>query len=242
MNTIMLKIAICDDDKSDLKNTYHIVRDYFSKSSIEYSIKSYNNSKDLIKDADDFQILFLDIELQNENGINVAHSINKINNNYKLFLVSNYNEYLKDGYRVKADRYFTKPIDQDEFDMDMDDVLKDFRLQNSYIIDQKVCKGKIMIKDILYIEILARKTYVHTKTSKYVTNYTLSYWKEVLKDYCFSQPHKSFFVNLQNIEDYDNHQIYIYNDVVEEREIIPITRFYKENFIQTYIAFVCKNI
>ncbi|MEI3401927.1 MAG: LytTR family transcriptional regulator DNA-binding domain-containing protein [Clostridia bacterium] len=139
----------------------------------------------------------------------VAHEINKMNNNYKLCLVSNYSEYLKDGYRVKADRYFTKPIDQNEFDMDMDDILKDFILENSYIIDTKVCKEKIMIKDILYVEILARKTYVHTKTNKYVTNYTLLHWKEVLKDYYFSQPHKSFYVNLQNIDDYDNHQIYL---------------------------------
>lgn len=242
MNTIMLKIAICDDNKSDLKNTYHIVRDYFSRSDIEYSIKLYNNPNDVIEDAIDFQMLFLDIELQNVNGIKIANEINKINYNYKLFLVSNYNEYLKDGYRVKADRYFTKPIDQNEFKMDMDDVLNEFLLQDSYIIDTKVCKEKIMIKDILYVEILARKTYLHTKTGKYATNYTLLYWKEALKEYCFSQPHKSFYVNLQNIKDYDNHKICVYNDIVEEKEFIPISRFYKEKFIQTYITFVNKNI
>ncbi|MEI3401926.1 MAG: hypothetical protein V8R51_06315, partial [Clostridia bacterium] len=48
---VMLEIAICDDNKNDLKNTYHIVKNYFSRSGIEYVIKLYNNPEDAIKDA-----------------------------------------------------------------------------------------------------------------------------------------------------------------------------------------------
>lgn len=236
----MLKIAICDDSKDDLKTTYKIVEKYFSATDIEFNIDVFQEPLELIQKSKEFNLIFLDIELGNENGLKIAKEINQINKNYKLILISNYCEYLQDGYRVKADRYFVKPINQSEFNMDMDDVLKDYINANAYIFDTKVCKSKIYIKDILYIERLSRKTYLYTKKETYVVNYTLLYWKELLNDYKFVQCHKSFYVNMYNIKDYDHNNIYIWENGNEY--IVPISRFYKDEFIKKYTYYISENM
>lgn len=233
-----IKIAICDDNEKDIIVTYEIVKKFFESMNIDFEINLFTSAKQLLNKATNYQMIFLDIELKNANGIEIAKHINHMNHEYKLFLVSGHKEYLKDGYKVKAERYFTKPIDYDEFHIDMQEVIQDYIRNSSFILDPKVVKQKIYIKDILYVEILARKTYLHTKNKTYTTPYTLSYWKDVLQSYCFSQSHKAFYVNLQNVEDCNHKEIYMN----EEKNPIPLSRFYKESFINDYICFISDNI
>ncbi|RGB64970.1 MULTISPECIES: LytR/AlgR family response regulator transcription factor [unclassified Amedibacterium] len=234
----MIKIAICDDNEKDITITNEIVKKFFESSNIDFEIRLFTSARDLLNNAASYQMIFLDIELKDANGIEIAKHINHMNYEYKLFLVSGHTEYLKDGYKVKAERYFTKPIDYNEFKIDMQEVIQDYIRNSSFILDPKVVKQKIYIKDILYVEILARKTYLHTKNKTYITPYTLSYWKDVLQPYCFSQSHKAFYVNLQNVEDYNHQEIYMN----QQQSTIPLSRFYKDHFIDDYIHFISNNI
>lgn len=236
----MINIAICDDDEDDIKSTNKIVVDFFEYKNLEYKIDLYQSAKELLNNVEKYSMIFLDIELQEENGIEVAKEINKKNFNYKLFLVSNFTEYLKDGYRVKADRYFTKPIDYNEFIIDMQEVISDYILNSSFIFDTKIAKQKIYIKDILYVEILARKTYLHTKQGTFSTPYTLLYWINCLENFNFSQSHKSFLINLQNVEDYNHHDVFISD--LKDKISVPLSRYYKENFIEEYINYISETI
>lgn len=234
----MIKIAICDDNEKDITITNEIVKKFFELSNIDFEIRLFTSARDLLNNAASYQMIFLDIELKDANGIEIAKHINHMNYEYKLFLVSGHTEYLKDGYKVKAERYFTKPIDYNEFKIDMQEVIQDYIRNSSFILDPKVVKQKIYIKDILYVEILARKTYLHTKNKTYITPYTLSYWKDVLQPYCFSQSHKAFYVNLQNVEDYNHQEIYMN----QQQSTIPLSRFYRDHFINDYIHFISNNI
>ena len=234
----MIKIAICDDNEKDITITNEIVKKFFESSNIDFEIRLFTSARDLLNNAASYQMIFLDIELKDANGIEIAKHINHMNYEYKLFLVSGHTEYLKDGYKVKAERYFTKPIDYNEFKIDMQEVIQDYIRNSSFILDPKVVKQKIYIKDILYVEILARKTYLHTKNKTYITPYTLSYWQDVLQPYCFSQSHKAFYVNLQNVEDYNHQEIYMN----QQQSTIPLSRFYKDHFIDDYIHFISNNI
>lgn len=234
----MIKIAVCDDNFEDIKSTCRVIEKFFNSKMLEFSIDFFYNSNALIKDVDKYNLIFLDIELGQENGIEVAKSINKLNIDYKLFLVSNHPEYFKDGYRVKAERFFTKPINYEEFIMDMHDVIEDFILKKSFFFDPKISKKNIYINDVLFVEILARKTYLHTRKATYVTPYTLSYWIDTFENYSFSQSHKAFLVNLQNLSNYNFHEVFI----IDYKLSIPLSRFYKENFINDYMNFLSNSI
>ena len=232
-----IKIAICDDNLSEANETKQALINFFNDFNIKYQITVYTTGKELLKHYKNYDIIFVDIQLKNENGIEIAKIMNNSNHSYKLFLVSNFSGYFKDGFRVNAERYFTKPINQLEFNNDMSDVLKDYIYNSMFIFDEKISKSKIYIKDIQYVEILQRKTYLCTILNKFISNYSLSYWKNEFSNLGFSQTHKAFYVNLNNVKNYDSKNIYMDNG-----KVIPLSRFYKAKFIEEYNIFLSNKI
>lgn len=53
--------------------------------------------------------------------------------------------------------------------------------------------------EILYIAIEYRKSVLYLTDRKIETNYHIDYWKRVLNNKCFAQPHYSYIVNLNYV-------------------------------------------
>lgn len=53
--------------------------------------------------------------------------------------------------------------------------------------------------EILYIAIEDRKSVIYLTDRKIETNYHIDYWKRVLNDKCFAEPHYSYIVNLNYV-------------------------------------------
>lgn len=60
----------------------------------------------------------------------------------------------------------------------------------------RVCPG-----EILYIAIENRKSVMYLTDRKIETNYHIDHWKSVLNANCFAQPHYSYIVNLNYVEE-----------------------------------------
>ena len=74
---------------------------------------------------------------------------------------------------------------------------------NSGIIVQKCNKDicRIHLHEILYIAIEDRKSVLHLTDRKIETNYRLDHWKGILDMKVFAQPHYSFIVNLNYVDE-----------------------------------------
>lgn len=55
--------------------------------------------------------------------------------------------------------------------------------------------------EILYIAIEDRKSVLYLKDRKIETNYHIDYWKDILSQKCFAQPHYSYIVNLNYVNE-----------------------------------------
>lgn len=55
--------------------------------------------------------------------------------------------------------------------------------------------------EILYIAIEDRKSVLYLKDRKIETHYSMEHWKEVLDEKSFAQPHYSYLVNLNYVEE-----------------------------------------
>lgn len=64
------------------------------------------------------------MEIHNEKGIDLGLELNKINHNCRIVITTSYSKYAIDGYKIHADRYFIKPINQLEFNLEMRAVIK----------------------------------------------------------------------------------------------------------------------
>ena len=120
---------------------------------IDYEITICKSSDFLLKNINQFEILFLDIELDKENGIELSYDT-------QIIITSNFTKYLIDGYKICSTRYILKPIKQTIFNIEMEDVINNSFNKYLDFIDKKICNQKIYYKDILFIEFTSRKTHL----------------------------------------------------------------------------------
>ncbi len=65
--------------------------------------------------------------------------------------------------------------------------------------NKDICR--IYPHQIIYIAIEERKSVLHLTDRKIETHYSMDYWKKVLDEKIFAQPHYSYMVNLSYVEE-----------------------------------------
>lgn len=233
-----MKILIYDDSKEDVISLCQCLESFFKSRDYDYKIDICANTEFLFKNLSNYDLLFLDIELNDENGIAIGLRIREFNNDIKIIIVSNYQKYLIDGYKVHADRYFIKPISQREFNIDFENVVTNHFQNYEGFYDENLSVKKIYYKEILYIDFFNRKSRIHFLNSKIiVTPYSLKHWESLINNKSFSKSHKSFIINLQHISAFTKTDIILINE-----ELIPLSRSYKKEFNLDYLNYLQKGV
>lgn len=104
----MLNVLIIDDDLKDSKDLEKLCIHYFNKRNIDHKISielKLNENLDIFSNVD---ILFLDVEIGNDNGIEFSKKLRKVYPELMIIITSKYSQYLIDGYSIDAKRYFLK--------------------------------------------------------------------------------------------------------------------------------------
>ena len=234
----MINILIIEDNENDRRILKDLISDFLEAVYIEYKIKW---SKSIINDMNlfyNFDILFLDIEIGDENGIDYAKKIRESHPDILMIIISNYPQYLIDGYTIEAKRYFLKPIDKTTFEIEMKNVLLTSFKQSFGFYDPKISRGKIKYYQIYYVEFLDRVSNIHLFNNTILkTPYSLKHWIEILSDKGFSQPYRSFIVNLNYVSGFtsDGRDIILINN-----EKIPLSKNYKKSFEEEYYKYLSR--
>ena len=226
----MINVLIYDDNQKDIEHLSKCLYKFFEKKELQYQINICEGREDLLQKIKQSDLLFLDMEINGESGIDLGLELQNMNHDCRIIITTNYSKYAIDGYKIHADRYFIKPINQAEFDLEMDAVIKRFIKHTIGFYDKNISDHKIYIKDILYIEFTNRKSIIHKLDGKnVVTTCTLKYWYDKLNEYGFAYPYKAFLVNLEYISAFNKNEIILVNG-----ETIPLSRHYKKEFDQKY--------
>lgn len=89
---------------------------------------------------------------------------------------------------------------------------------------------KVHLPDISFIQADADYTELNVKGKKVLSSEPLRYWLDTLPADRFVQVHKSYIVNVADIEKVAGNQVYL-----SEGAVIPIGRAYKEDFINRFV-------
>lgn len=228
----MIDILIIEDDEEQKNDLVNLIKKLFNQQCLEYDIKWASK---LFKNFDilnNFDIIFLDVEIDNGNGIEFAKKFRESNPDLLIIITSQFPQYLINGYSIDAKRYFLKPIDQKIFEIEMTNVLTSSFKKQLGFYDPKIASFKIFYNNILYVEFVDRVTMIHfTNGSVLRCQYNLKYWIEKLKNYSFSQPYRSYIVNLDYVSGFtfDGRDI-----IMSNNERIPISKHFKKDFEELY--------
>jgi len=234
----MVTIATCDDDLIYLAQIAKYLSELADEQKLRY--ETFSNASDLIsairKQNDKFDIILLDINIDTDNGIEVAKQIRKFNEDLLIIFITSFLEYAPDGYGVKAFRYILKPIDPDILKAEIIAAIKELDKNKvlAYSVTSKGLCKTIPVKDIVYFESSNRKV-----TIKDVNGDEIEFYEklddiekqEIFKN--FIRPHQSFLVNILHINYIEKNARTI---VLKDNGRVPISRSKIDQVIKKYIT------
>lgn len=211
----MFSIAICDDEEYFCIKERQLILKYMAEKECKCKIDMFKSGKELLRVKDSifqYNIIFLDVNMEEIDGIETAREIRKITKDVYIVFVTAFITYAPEGYKVDAVRYLLKDDESLEKAVNecLDTILQKMVLEeNKMIFEFKEGKRKICLENIVYIESNLHKLVFHM-VGKNATNYTI-YTKldnvdELLRDKGFCRIHKSYLVNLKYIESVERYR------------------------------------
>ena len=192
--------------------------------------------------------VFLDIELENGNGLNLAKQFNNMKKPPMIVFVTAYSEYALHAFELDAIDYIVKPIDKVRLlkavdklvnlnsKLDSENIVESAPLlskEKKYSITVKEDDRIIVIntKDILYIGTEDRQAYIQTLDKKYLTDELLYKLMDKLGDR-FVQVHRGYIVNVKQIAVLEPWFNRTYLIVLKDGSKISVSRSYVKTIKQ----------
>ena len=232
-----MKIAVCDDDRTTREQITSLIRE--QKPDAE--VITFEAGENMINSQDSFEISFLDVEMKETSGIDVAkHMREEQEKRGKdksiIIFVTGYREYMEDAFDVNAFHYLLKPIDEKKFNTVFNRALKEISVKAkqeglSVIIKNNGMQKKVLLRDIYYIESSNKKVVFHTKDGKIDTYGRMDDWETELGD-SFYRCHRGYLVNLEKITAYNVDTI----DLINGDSLILAQKRYSD-FIKAYMRY-----
>jgi DNA-binding LytR/AlgR family response regulator len=245
-----LDIAICDDLEHDSRYLKSLLVSYTISTNINLNIDIYASGKSLLqalKDGAHYHLLFMDIEMPEENGIDVAYKVKKnFNNSIFVVFTSNYPDYMHDSFKVHPYHFLQKPLNEVAVTDVMTDLISDITQNESFVMILE-SYGKdyaVNIPDILYIETVDSKNQqllFHFSDKQLPSKGTLLEWQGKLQNFPFTLGSRKILINLSHISYLGDTEITLDNGdtlSISKRNKKVITEKYMEQIVSLKTRYI----
>ena len=187
----MLELAICDDDIILCNWLEQKLLHYGKANDCQISIEIYYSAEQLLNrlEEESYDMLFLDICLEHENGIDIGTEIRKKNYGKELRItyISTYQEYAMKLFRIHPFDFLVKPIREEEL----------FRVIGEL---RELLKERKKIFE--YTDTKGIRVHIVTSEKEYEYRGKLKDVADVTEEY-FLLIHKSYLINMEHVEHYE---------------------------------------
>lgn len=186
-------------------------------------------------------LVFLDIEMPGLSGMELAR---RLPEGCQVVFTTAYSDYACESYDVDATDYLMKPIDPDRFNHAVDKALTFAGMMaaaeppeppaasaSEEILTVKSDRRyvRLRVDEITFVEGLKDYLIIHTGERRIVTRMTVKSLEEALPSQ-FLRVGKSYIVNRDKIDSFDNNDLYIGSSVV------PIGVSYKQEVLKILLG------
>ena len=205
---------------------------YMKETAGGYSVECFSSGYALLKSSEEFDVIFLDIQMERPDGMETARLLRQRDNHSLLVFVTVLKECVFDAFQVEAYDYLLKPLDSARFRRTMDRALGwlERDAAKNLVIQRGSGCQVILLSDILYCEVLGRKIYLHKKDGMVVDYYDRLEDLEQRVDSRFFKCHRSYLVNLDHVGGCQDGQVLLQNG-----ERIPVSRLRERELTQALL-------
>lgn len=212
----MLQIAICDDNTKITSELESLINHIAAKKLITVEIDVFFDGvtlKQSVKNGMQYDLIYIDIEMKNVNGIQAARYIRKLDKTVLLIYVSGYEEYLKELFEVEPFRFLSKPVNHQIFYRYFEEAFDRITNHNIYFqfkFNKEI--KKVALRNIIYFESKNRVVYIVLQSGSKERFYGKlnDIQKELDKSkWRFIRIHQSYLVNYDYITKMNFSNVYI---------------------------------
>ena len=207
-----INALICDDEYSCVNEITQYLVKYCKEHNISYSYDCFDSGEEAMTSNSIYNIAFLDVEIGNVTGLDIARKLKENNKNIIIFFITSYEKYIDDAMDLFALRFLKKPLDYSRFYSGLD---KAIELINEDVVEFYLKDENKLIRlksnEIIYIETLNHKTKIVTINKTYYSSKLIDEWEKELTHTSFSRIHKSFILNMDYISEYQRDHVKLTN-------------------------------
>lgn len=226
-----MKIAVCDDEKWFRRQLCENIRAYDDI----YALYEFCNGEELLLAEEQFQLIFLDIDMSGQNGLETAAALRKRGCRAEIVFLTAHEECMSDAFKVRAMRYLLKPIETEKLYEALGTAKEEWFASEEIVLVGKGKITKIELTQIAFLEACGDGVLVYdAEGMAYESSDTLKVWEERLTGKNFYRIHKSYLVAMPYVRR-------IEGDVVKLRGNIPelkISRRKTGDFKKAYLDYI----
>lgn len=196
------RIAICDDEQNQIEYITSIVASWSAHEGHSCEIRTFASAEAFLFEYEEdkaYDILLLDVEMKNMNGIELAKRIRKDNNRAEIIFITSHFEFVGEGYEVDALHYLIKPISLEKLTQVLTKATEKLSVEPlSVVISSDGETVKLYESDIRYVESFLHYIVIHTKDKEYKIKENISVFENKVSD-VFYRIHRSYLVSLKYI-------------------------------------------
>ena len=228
-----LNIAICDDEEIIREQ----IKELTEKEKSGLCMELYETGDALLAFGKQFDIVFLDIQMEGTDGIETAKRLRQRDEDTILIFITGIREYVFEAFDVAAFHYLLKPIEEEKFREVFRRAGRELEKRKSKRRETVFIKTRnrsfSLEKDsILYIESRGKKVEIHT-TGETIEAYASMNEMEGQLGGGFFRCHRGYLVNMAYVAEYDSGSITLNNG-----ECVYLAKEKYGEFVKAYMRYL----
>lgn len=237
---MVMRIAICEDNKEHAEILKCMVNRWAEKEKLEVDIGYYQSAEEFLfymKEDVRYDLAFLDIQLENMNGLQLAKLIRAEDKTMFLVFTTGEKGYALKGYEVSAFRYLIKPLREQEVASTLTKInqMLEESKKDAIVISCSDEARRIYKNDIYYIEVDNHHIILHMKKETFRFRAKLKEFETQFQEPQFCKCHRSYIVNLHYVEIISRNGVEIGNGTK-----LPISRNRWNELNRCYVSYYTK--
>ena len=215
-------IAVCDDSAEDAGYVQKILKRWAIQRKVKVHTTTFPSAESFLfqyEEDKSVEILLLDIEMGNMDGVTLARKLREKKENAQIIFITGYPDHIADGYEVEALHYLMKPVQEEKLFSVLDRAAANLMKQKAVLLlpkDGSICR--LLVDEIMYVEVFSHSLLIVTGSESIEIRKTLGELEEELGE-GFVRCHRSYLVNLRFISQISKSEV-----VLDDGKVLPVSR------------------
>ncbi len=231
----MLELVLCDDEKIYRNDLKKILGTDLELSGIDYRVTEFSCGEELLAGSSNngSQIIFLDIEMKDLDGIETAKKLRARNSHAVIIFVTSYPDFVFQGYEVRALNYIMKSYKPEKIIEVLHKAMEELEVSTEkyYVVEQRSGTIRIPLSRIRYFSSDKRLIHVVTDTETYEFYGKLSDLETKLSN-AFVRIHNRYLIHLKYLNEIQGSQ------AIVDGEALPVSKSCKSALSIAFAKFM----